>query len=278
MCGPVAAPAHVNDVRIFDPLVSIGGHGSDDVHKRISFGEVDGETSVEIAFKHNCWKHEEDLLIRYEGVSSFTLDIAVPSQDGPRGVVILDEILPRPDGCSHEIVFRPGTVTVSCRDLIITWVESDCPEKSPGGRGRVPGGPKGRWFSGALRSEGRPGWESPSRRLPQKIIPRTRFESLVTCPPVNAACQPRNRPSSWLFSHRISPAQMNFVPRFPRRSWPGEAGLEVFGRPRALGNGRGTVWPGGGFPVGLSEGSARARASGGRRHWTMTCADRRVSR
>ncbi|WP_030920986.1 hypothetical protein [Streptosporangium amethystogenes] len=103
------------------------------VLERISFGEVDEETSVEIAFKHSCWKHEEDLLIRYEGVSSFTLDIAVPSQGGPRSVVILDEILPRPDGCSHEIAFRPGTVMVLCRDLVATWVESDCAEKSPGG-------------------------------------------------------------------------------------------------------------------------------------------------
>jgi hypothetical protein len=45
-------------------------------------------------------------------------------------VVILDEILPHPDGCSHEIAFRPGTVMVVCRDLTATWLEADCPDKS----------------------------------------------------------------------------------------------------------------------------------------------------
>jgi hypothetical protein len=98
--------------------------------ERISFGETDGENSMELAFRHNCWKHEEDLIIRYEGVSDHRLDVAAPSGSEPRGVVILDEILPHPDGCSHEIAFRPGTVLVVCRDLVATWVEADCREKA----------------------------------------------------------------------------------------------------------------------------------------------------
>lgn len=97
--------------------------------ERISFGETDGETSMELVFRHNCWKHEEDLIIRYEGVSDYGLDIAAPSGIEPRSVVILDEILPHPDGCSHEIALRPGAITVVCRDLTVTWVEADCPDK-----------------------------------------------------------------------------------------------------------------------------------------------------
>lgn len=34
---------------------------------------------MELAFRHNCWKHEEDLVIRYEGVTDFALDITAPS-------------------------------------------------------------------------------------------------------------------------------------------------------------------------------------------------------
>ncbi|GIH77005.1 hypothetical protein [Planobispora longispora] len=99
--------------------------------EQISFGGTGGEHFMELAFRHNCWKHEEDLVIRYEGVSDYRLDIAAPSGIEPRSVVILDEILPHPDGCSHEIALRPGTVMVVCRDLTATWEEADCPEKQP---------------------------------------------------------------------------------------------------------------------------------------------------
>ncbi|MGV9597033.1 hypothetical protein ACWDR1_10220 [Streptosporangium sandarakinum] len=97
--------------------------------ERISFGGTGGEDRIELALRHNCWKHEEDLIIRYEGVTDYRLDIAAPSGIEPRSVVILDEILPHSDGCSHEIAFRPGTVMVACRDLTATWVETDCPKR-----------------------------------------------------------------------------------------------------------------------------------------------------
>ncbi|WP_158839746.1 hypothetical protein [Saccharothrix deserti] len=37
-------------------------------------GETAGERWLQLGFRHNCWKHEEDLTIRYVGVSSFSLD------------------------------------------------------------------------------------------------------------------------------------------------------------------------------------------------------------
>ncbi|WP_302850912.1 hypothetical protein [Streptomyces lunaelactis] len=40
-----------------------------------------------------------------------------------------DEVLPHQDGCSHEIAFRKGTLTVICRDLVATWTAADCPGK-----------------------------------------------------------------------------------------------------------------------------------------------------
>ncbi|AQT70683.1 MULTISPECIES: hypothetical protein [Streptomyces] len=89
-----------------------------------------GGEEMEVEFQHNCWKHDQDLLIRYVGVSSFILDPA----DGDRGTdlrtVILDEILPHRDGCSHEIACWDGTLTLVCRDLQATWIETTCSSKS----------------------------------------------------------------------------------------------------------------------------------------------------
>ncbi|MEU5210108.1 hypothetical protein [Streptomyces sp. NPDC020742] len=59
--------------------------------------------------------------------------IEVPHGWGDPGTVILDEVLPHADGCSHEVAFRPGTLFVVCRDLTATWVETDCPDARGGG-------------------------------------------------------------------------------------------------------------------------------------------------
>ncbi|MBM2615417.1 hypothetical protein JIG36_07545 [Actinoplanes sp. LDG1-06] len=72
------------------------------------------ENDVIVEFRHNCFKHEEDLTIRYVEVSEFTADF-------PRYGVILDEILPAPEGCSHEIVCLSGSVRIVARDLVATW-------------------------------------------------------------------------------------------------------------------------------------------------------------
>ncbi|NUL01960.1 hypothetical protein HRW07_01565 [Streptomyces lunaelactis] len=84
---------------------------------------------IEIQFRHNCWKHDEDLVIRYTGVSSFIAGRPEDDDWENLGTVILDEVLPHQDGCSHEIAFRKGTLTVICRDLVATWTEADCPGK-----------------------------------------------------------------------------------------------------------------------------------------------------
>lgn len=93
-------------------------------------GEDDDGAWMQLGLRHNCWKHEEDLTIRYAGVVSFTLQIA---SDMPRvtrlGEVILDEVLPHPDGCAHEIACHTGSISIVCRDLSATWVEADCPDK-----------------------------------------------------------------------------------------------------------------------------------------------------
>ncbi|MER6316957.1 hypothetical protein ABT237_24805 [Streptomyces sp. NPDC001581] len=87
------------------------------------------DQQVEIQFRHNCWKHDEDLIIRYAGVSSFDAGGVENNNWADLGTVILDEVLPHPNGCSHEIAFWNGSLTVVCRDLVATWTEADCPDK-----------------------------------------------------------------------------------------------------------------------------------------------------
>ncbi|GAA1025706.1 MULTISPECIES: hypothetical protein [Amycolatopsis] len=91
----------------------------------LQHGTADGEDWLQLGFRHNCWKHEEDLSIRYVGLSTLTPDPADWTGFGP---VTLDEILPCVHGCSHEIGFIGGALTVVSRDLTATWTEADCPD------------------------------------------------------------------------------------------------------------------------------------------------------
>ncbi|MEU5959068.1 hypothetical protein [Streptomyces sp. NPDC047525] len=88
------------------------------------------DQQMEIQFRHNCWKHEEDLVIRYAGVSSFDAGGVENNNWAYLGTVILDEVLPHQNGCSHEIAFWNGSLTVVCRDLVATWTEAGCPDRS----------------------------------------------------------------------------------------------------------------------------------------------------
>ncbi|WP_261993194.1 hypothetical protein [Streptomyces sp. adm13(2018)] len=89
-----------------------------------------GGAEMEIEFQHNCWKHDQDLLIRYTGVSGF---VVVPEDENrvtELGTVLLDEVLPHPDGCSHEIACWEGTLTVVCVDLRASWTAATCSSRS----------------------------------------------------------------------------------------------------------------------------------------------------
>jgi hypothetical protein len=60
-------------------------------------------------------------------VSSLTVDPADEDRGTDLGAVILDEILPYGDGCSHEIACWDGTLTIVCRDLQAIWAGTVCP-------------------------------------------------------------------------------------------------------------------------------------------------------
>ncbi|WP_406199962.1 hypothetical protein OG331_24785 [Streptomyces sp. NBC_01017] len=83
---------------------------------------------AELRLRHHCGKHDEDLVVRYEGVSRFHVDTAEVCDVRILGEVVLDEVLPHAEGCSHEISCRTGTLVVVCRDLVAGWVAAGCPE------------------------------------------------------------------------------------------------------------------------------------------------------
>ncbi|MEY9860045.1 hypothetical protein ABH935_005681 [Catenulispora sp. GAS73] len=93
----------------------------------IEFEAVD----VQIILKSSGLKHDEWLVLRYADVSNLALDVAPPSTEyGARfESLALDEIVPHPYGCAHEIAFWDSSVRVVCRDLTAEWV---APEKLTG--------------------------------------------------------------------------------------------------------------------------------------------------
>jgi hypothetical protein len=89
--------------------------------------------ALDLHLRHNCWKHEEDLVIRYAGVTAVRISTPnEPSTWDKLGTLILDEILPHDQGCSHEMAFRPGSVIVTCNDITATWVAAHCPQAHRG--------------------------------------------------------------------------------------------------------------------------------------------------
>ena len=72
---------------------------------------------LELRFEHNCWKHEEDLTLSYRGLRRLHVDLDAASGPQPF-TLVLDEILPHPDGCHHEIAFWGGTIVLVAQDLI----------------------------------------------------------------------------------------------------------------------------------------------------------------
>ncbi|MBA2948990.1 hypothetical protein [Streptomyces himalayensis] len=81
-----------------------------------------GGADFEIRFGPNKWKHECGLVIKYAQVSELYLAVnGSGSSVDDLGSVLLDEILPARRGCSQEIVFTGGVISISCADLNAGW-------------------------------------------------------------------------------------------------------------------------------------------------------------
>ncbi|MEV0899533.1 hypothetical protein [Actinoplanes sp. NPDC049802] len=93
----------------------------------LTLGDGDGKAWAELRLQHNCWKHEENLTIRYSHVHSVTMDPDTADADVDSLLdVMLDEVLPHEQGCSHEVAFLAGSLTIVADDLVATWTEAGC--------------------------------------------------------------------------------------------------------------------------------------------------------
>lgn len=82
---------------------------------------TDKSGDLVLEFAPNQWKHESGLRVRYFGVSHFSIDYDQTIDWMQADTVLLDEILPREDGCLHEIALTDSSITVHCRDLEAVW-------------------------------------------------------------------------------------------------------------------------------------------------------------
>jgi hypothetical protein len=98
--------------------------------ERLTFGNANGVDWVELYLRHNCWRHEEDLVIRYDQVRAVTVNPPRDDVDvSELREVFLDEVLPDDGGCTHEIACLGGSLLISCADLEARWVYANCPER-----------------------------------------------------------------------------------------------------------------------------------------------------
>jgi hypothetical protein len=112
---------------------------------RVDLFDDRGSVSIELSLAPNEWKHEGGLLIRYSDVRSFRVNtygaesaelteaigfaevadasaFAQRTDEPPRlGDLQLDEVLPHPQGVSHEITFTEGSLLVVGADLVARW-------------------------------------------------------------------------------------------------------------------------------------------------------------
>ncbi|GAB3839787.1 hypothetical protein ACFPIJ_34470 [Dactylosporangium cerinum] len=106
--------------------------------KDLSIGELEHDEpgTARIRFTGNPWKHDEDLVVQYTGVIHLHVEPGEPtsvSGPGPIGSIMLDEILPDPGGCRHEIAGHNGRAVVVCADLTATWHRVPRPDDPPPG-------------------------------------------------------------------------------------------------------------------------------------------------
>lgn len=79
---------------------------------------------VRLHLKANPSKHDADLLLDYFACAKVTLEVKPSRPLGHHrlGQVVLDELLPEPEGCRHEIAFTGGVLALVSRDVRARWV------------------------------------------------------------------------------------------------------------------------------------------------------------
>lgn len=76
-----------------------------------------------VSFRFNDLQVADELSIRYLGVTELTIATGDHNPVGLTrlGDLAVDEVLPKPTGASHELIFHGGRVWIVCRDLQARW-------------------------------------------------------------------------------------------------------------------------------------------------------------
>jgi hypothetical protein len=92
----------------------------------IDYSDQAESIDLVLRFAHSPFSHAAPLEIRYADVLTFSVEVGEKQPEIVRlGTLALDEILPHEHGCSHEIGFHAGSVSVVCRDLVAAWQPSE---------------------------------------------------------------------------------------------------------------------------------------------------------
>jgi hypothetical protein len=86
----------------------------------MTLGDNDGLV-LEVRFAPNPWKHDEHLTIRYNRVTDVRIQADSGKPNWQLAGLRLDEVLPHEAGCSHEMAFVEGSMTVVAADLVAVW-------------------------------------------------------------------------------------------------------------------------------------------------------------
>ncbi|GAA2974845.1 hypothetical protein [Actinokineospora diospyrosa] len=105
-----------------------------------------GKSGASLWLTPNPFKHDDGLYLRYHDIVSITVD--TPNDPEVFGTLWpitprmydlkLDEVLPHPHGCTHELGFQEeSTVVITCADLTATWTlnphtDDECPPPDNG--------------------------------------------------------------------------------------------------------------------------------------------------
>jgi hypothetical protein len=98
----------------------------------IAMARTSQKEFITISFAPSKFKHEQALTVAYSGVASFKIEMTsgrcLEYESDGTGLdwsqlsdVLLDEILPVGQGCSHEVALVGGSIFVVSQDLSASW-------------------------------------------------------------------------------------------------------------------------------------------------------------
>lgn len=91
-----------------------------------SLAADDPRGSLRLELAPNEFKHSVGLTLTYSRLASVTPGPVREPEAAGFGTVLLDELLPAPQGVTHEIAFTEGTLRIVAADVRAVWEIASC--------------------------------------------------------------------------------------------------------------------------------------------------------